>query len=546
MTMMISKFHKLIQSKVVWYIVLGVIVIAFVGFFTPTMGNKSAKKKEQYVGKMFGEKISSQKLKASFNHTYLWAILTTGRMPDMNEENSRAMEEGAWQRMVLLHKAADEAVIVSDQEIIQNVQRMPIFMNKQGVFDKRVYDAILAQIGITGQQVENTVREQIAIQKLMYRPIQAALISSEELERAYHMYTDRLVFDYAVFPRAILEPEVTVSREEAEAFFAENMEAFRMPAKVRVSYVEYPVADFLAQADVPEGAALQFYNQNLEAYRIETTGDVSVVEYKAFEDVEDEITAIIAEFSARRLAADTATSLVADIAPKAQNEVPDFKGAATAAGLTVKTLPAFGPDDELSGIDATAPFKQAAFGLQDDIYSSFSDAVVGKESVYVISLEKRYESFLPGFDIVEKEVTKAARARAAAEAGAARVLEIRDAVAAALKNGSDFKTAVKPYGVKVQTTDEFDLTSLSENKYAEQLVQAGVSTPQGELCQIVPVEGGVLFSSVAQRKVVDAEIGLPAIRNELVKGLSNVRAQRLAADWQEQVMKEANVQMMPR
>jgi hypothetical protein len=307
--------------------------------------------------------------------------------------------------------------------------------------------------------------------------------------------------------------------------------------------VEYPVADFVEQAEIPDGAALQFYNQNLDRYRIETTGDVAAVEYKAFEEVEPEITTIIAQFGARRLAVGAATSLVADIAPKAQNESPDFKGAVTAAGLTLKTLPAFGPSDDLKGIDATAPFKQAALGLQNDAYSSFSDAVVGKDSVYVISLEQRYESFLPGFEIVENEVTEAARARAEAEAGATRVMEVRAAIADALKTGSDFKAAVEPYGVDVQTTQEFDLTTPPGTDYDEALMRASVNVEQGELCQIVPVEEGALFAYVSQRTAIDSDIGLPALRDELISGLSGVRERRLTADWQKQLAEEANLQI---
>jgi len=544
MTMMISKFHKLIQSKVVWYIVLGVIVIAFVGFFTPTMGNKIAKKKEQVVGEMFGKKIFSQDYRQAQQHTTIWYILSTARQPETPEQLA-ALKEQAWQRLIALHKAAEEKVIVSNQEIIQQIQRMPIFMNKQGVFDKNAYNAVLGQIGISWSQVENTVREQVALQKMAYSPVQAALISPRELERAYyHMYSDRIILDYAVFTSEMLDPNVPVSREEAEAFFAENREAFRMPAKVHVSYVEYPVADFLEQAEIPEGAVLQFYNQNLDRYRIETTGDVAAVEYKAFEDVEAEITEIVAQYGARRLAVEAATSLVADIAPKAQDDSPDFKGAATAAGLTLQTLPAFGPSDELPGIDATSPFKQAALGLQEDIYSSFSDAVIGKDSVYVISLEQRYESFLPGFEIVEKEATEAARARAAGEAGAARVIEIRDAVAAALKTGSDFKAAVEPYGVDIQSSEEFDLTSPPETDYADALMRASIDVEQGALCKMVPVEEGVLFAYVAQRTAIDSDIGLPALRDELIQGLSGVRAQRLAADWRTQMAEDAGFQII--
>jgi hypothetical protein len=543
MAMMISKFHKLIQSKVVWYIILGVIVIAFVGFFTPTIGgSKSAGQKQQYVGEMFGEKVSRQELGQAFRANYIWYILSTGRQPDTRELGD-ALEKQAWRHLVLLRKAAEEKVIVSDQEIVNQIQLMPIFMNQQGVFDKNAYSAILGQIGTSPTQLENIVREQLAIQKMMYRPAQAALIAPEELERAYHMYSDRLVLDYALITEDALNVDVTVSREEAEAYFNANKEEFRMPAKVRVSYVEYPVADFMDQAEIPEGAALQFYNQNLDSFRVESTGDISTVEYKPFEEVEPEITTNLAQFSARRLAVEAATSLVADIAPRAQNEGPDFKGAVAAAGLTIKTLPTFGMSDELKGIDPTAPFKRAALGLQDDIYSSFSDAVVGKDSVYVISLDKRYESFIPGFETVEKQAVAAARARGMAEAAAARVQEIRDAVADALKNGSDFKTALQPYGVAVQTTEEFDLTSPPENDYANDLMRASIDVEQGGLCPVVPVQGGALFAYVAQRTATDPAVGLPALRDELVQSLSRVYSQRLVGDWQDQLMKEADLQI---
>ncbi len=543
MTMMISKFHKLIQSKVVWYIVLGVIVIAFVGFFTPTMGNKSSKPKEQSMGTLFGEKVSQQDYRRALQNTKIGYILSTGRRLDTTREVVEALQQQAWQRLAMLYKAGEEKVIVSDQEVITQIQRTPIFANQNGVFNKATYQAVLGQIGLSPRQVENVFREQIVLQKLAYRPMQAALISPTELERAYHMYTDRIVVDYALLPREQAEKGASVTREEAEAFFNENIEAFRMPAKVRVSYVEYPVADFIALAEVPEGAALQVYNQNLENYRIENEEVDAPVEYQPFEEVEAEITTKIAEFSARRLALEQATSLVADIAPKSQNEAPDFNAAAAVAGLSVKTLPAVGPSGELPGIDPTAPFRQAAFGLQDDIYSSFSDAVVGKDSVYVLSLEQRYDSFLPFFEAVEKEATEAARAKVAAEIAAKRVFEIRAAVSDALAAGTEFKKAVKPFGLSVQTTEAFDLTSELDNEYAEALIKSSITVPQGKLCPVIPVEDGILFAYVAQRSSTDAEIGLPALRGELINGLSGVRMQRLAADWQAAVMEEADLQL---
>lgn len=543
MTMMISKFHKLIQSKVVWYIVLGVIVIAFVGFFTPTMGNKAAKTKENDMGELFGEKISQQEYRRALQNTHVWYILSSGRMPDMNPEMVEMLQQQAWERLAILHKAAAEKIIVSDQEVVQQIQRMPVFMNQDRVFDAAAYKAILSNIGISSKQLEQTAREQIAVYKLMSRPAQAALISSHELNRAYQIYTDRLVLDYAVIPRTQLEQGASVTREEAEAFFAQNIESFRIPARVRVSYVEYPVADFIAQAELPEDVALQVYNKNIEAYRVENEDELAPVEYKPFEDVEAEIIGQLKEVAARRLALEEATSLVAAIAPRSPTETPDFKGAAATAGLQIKTLPPFGPVGELKGIDPTAPFRQSALGLQADNYSSFSDAVVGKDSVYVLSLEQRYESFLPGFEAVEKEAIETARAQAASRLAATRTQEIRDAVSDALAAGTGFKDAVKLYDVDVKTTEEFDLTSRLEEDYAEQLIQASITVAQGQLAPVVPVEEGAMLVYVVQRTSVDAEVGMAAIRDRLINGLSDSRAQRLASDWRDELMKEADLQV---
>ncbi len=540
MAMMISKFHKLIQSKVVWYIILGVIIIAFVGFFTPSMRSGSKQPSRKAVGELFGEEVMSQEYHQAYWNTYFWYVFSSGSMPQITDEMDETLRQEAWQRLAALRKAEADNIVVANEEVVQQIQQLPAFRGENGVFDATLYQAILKQMKLSSQRVEGILREQIVLHKLMFRPAQAALISPYELRKAYHLYTDRFVLEYALLPREQIEKEVTVSREEGEALFVENIEAFRMPPKVRVSYVEWSVSDFLEQAEIPEEAALQVYNQNLESYRVETTNEFDVAEYKAFEEVETEITDQIREVVARRAAAEEATALVADIAPRAEGDLPDFAKAVAAASLTVKTLPAFGLTDELSDIDETAPFRQAASRLQDDAYSSFSDAVVGKDSVYVLSLEQQYPSFLPGFEVVEDKVMEAARAQAVAEAVSERAVELQETLTAALAAGDRFEEALKPYKLDMETTEEFDVTTELTNDYANILIPICLNTQQGELCQLVPVEEGILIAYVAERKSTDVEVGLPAIRQELVTGLSQNRVRQLTQDWQKTLLDEAN------
>lgn len=540
MAMLIVKFHKLIQSKVVWYIILGIIVISFIGFFTPTMRSGGRQPKISAAGELFGKKVSQEEYRRAHQNSYIWDILSTGRMSPMTDERSAALRQMAWQRLAVLHKAQAEKILVTDKEVVQQIQMMPLFHAENGAFDPVRYKGILQNLGVTSQQIENIFREQLGIYKLMYRPVQAALISPYELKRAYHLYTDRFVLNYVVIPRAQIEKTVTISRESAEALFNENPEAFRMPAKVRVSYVEFPVSNFVAQAEVPEGTALQVYNRNIENYLIKNTNAAAVAEYKPFEEVEAEITKELRTSAARRLAASKATEFVVEVSPKAEGGQPDFAGAAADARLKIKTLPAFGPKDELKGIDETAPFRQTAFSLQNDAYSSFSDAIIGKDMVYVLSLEQQYTSFVPTFSAVEKEVTETAREDAVAKALAERALEVKKAIAEAITAGTGFKEAVKPFSLKVQTTPEFDISTELKDEYADTLVQLCLNIPQGGLCDPAPVKEGVLLACVAERKSTDADAGLPAIRQELVDGLARGRAQRLAASWQASLLREGN------
>ena len=541
MAMSITRFHKLIQSKVIWYIILGVIVVSFVGFFMPTMRASNKQQKDRAAGELFGKKVPMEEYHRAYRSTYVWYILSSGRMMPMTDELNAALRKEAWLRVAVLRKAQAEKILVTDKEVVQQMQALPLFHAENGTFDIRIYKAVLGQLDMSPRQADELFREQITIYKLMNRAVQAALISPDELKRAYHLYTDRFILDYAVVPRAQVEKTVTVSKENAQALFAENPEAFRMPPKVRVSYVEFPVSNFLKDAVIPEGSALQVYNQNIENYRIETTNVNDVVEYKPFEAVEGEITAQLKEAAARKLAADKATEFVAEVAPKSDGARPDFAGAAAAAGLKIKTMPAFGLKDELKGIDATTKFQQTAFSLEDDAYTSFSDAVIGKDTVYVLSLEQRYPSFIPTFEAVEKDVMKAARENAVNRALADRALEIEKAVTEVTKNGASFKEAVKPFGLKVQTSPEFDITTELSDNYANTLISLCLNVPQGNLCAPAPVKEGVLLAFVTSRKSTDAEIGLPAIRQELVDGLSRNRAQRLASAWQDSLLIEGRL-----
>ena len=134
MAMMISKFHKLIQSKVVWGAFAVLISVAFVGVYTP--GAKSRKEAaqdrqaNQVAGKLFGEEVSRIEFGRAYQNIYVMYTMMLGQAININEEIDVAFRKAAWQRLAALKKAGQLGITATPEQTIEMIQRQPIFQNQ--------------------------------------------------------------------------------------------------------------------------------------------------------------------------------------------------------------------------------------------------------------------------------------------------------------------------------------------------------------------------------------------------------------------------------
>ena len=77
--MMISNFNKLIQSKIVWGLFIGLVVFAFVAMDMATPDNNTPQKKNEVVGKVQGNEIKYNELMRSFYSASLDYTLRSGQ-----------------------------------------------------------------------------------------------------------------------------------------------------------------------------------------------------------------------------------------------------------------------------------------------------------------------------------------------------------------------------------------------------------------------------------------------------------------------------------
>ena len=548
MAMMISKFHKLIQSKIVWGAFAFLISIAFVGVYTPGAGDRSRAKREykenQLAGRLFGEEVTHIELGQAWNgvrvRVAMYSMINP-RFPGMSEEQ---MYNAAWVRLATLKKAEQLGMTAPNEQIRTLIELNPLFQNPQTrQYDPNAYAMFVSQylprLQVSPKGFEQIIRENVLIEKVTALHAQAGLVSEEEIKKAFHLYTDLLTVEYASIPRRLAEtPDVT--EEEAKSYFEQNQEEFRMPEKVRVSYVEFAVADYLDQVEAPDAVVAQAYENNKQRYLKVPAEDAAAdaaPEFKPLEDVKDEIAGEIKAKLALKLAKDRAGELVSELA----DESLTFEKAAQAMELSiVDKVPSFTFTDPVKGIDPTAPFQRAAFSLESDPSHYYSDPVIGRDVIYVLKLEKKYDSFLPAFENVREAATEKAKMAASKKSYLEKAEQVHGEIEAALKEGAPFADLLSKYKMELKTTEPFTISTPLEDEFGQQIKAATARFEKGKLTGLIATSDEFFMAYISEKTPGDETVALPGMRAEITSGIASDKTARLVAAWREGLLKEAD------
>ena len=548
MAMMISKFHKLIASKVFWGIFALVISVSFVGVSIPGCLDRSANRrlnqKAQLAGRLFGEDVSRDEFGIAYRNTYISYTMMFGQVIQVTDEIDAVLRTEAWQRIATLKKARQLGMSATPEQTVALIQRQPVFQNQQtGQFDQNAYTAFvngfLSQRRMSSQDFETMMAEQVLIEKISTIPAQGGIVLEEEIKKAFHLYTDLLTVEYAAIPRRLASTP-DVSAADAQQYFEANKEEFRMPEKVLVDYVQFAVADFVENVDVTDEMVSAFYENNKQRYVKEPAADAdpaAAPEFKVLEEVRGEILELITQELARREAANQADILVSELA----SDTMTFAKAAEALGVSVVgNTPSFTLTDSINGIDPTAPFQRAAFALEQDETHYYSDPVVGRDYVYVLSLSKKYASFLPSFDVVRDDATEAARIAASETAYIEKAEQVHAEILTAVKAGTPFAEAAGTFSLELKTTEPFNATTSLEDEFGQEIRSGAILLDQGTLADLIPTTDEYLVAYVVEKIPGDETAALPSMRDELAGSLGNEKSSRLVAAWREALLEEAD------
>lgn len=547
MAMMISKFHKIIQSKIVWGIFAVAISVAFVTVYTgqkaSSANNPRMDPAKEVAGRLWGEDVSRLEYGRAFQNVYVMYSMMMGRALNINEEINEVITRAAWQRLATLRKAREMGLTVTPDQVKDMIQRQPLFQNQQtGGYDKNAYNAFvtgfLPRTGLNAKSFENMMAENVLIEKASSMAAQGALVTDEEIKEAFHLYNDKITVEYAALPRSLAgTPEAT--EEDAKAYYDRNPEEFRLPEKAIVQYVQFNVSDYTNTVAVTDEMVAAAYENNKQRYLKPTPEDApedAAPEFQPLEEVRDSIMELYTAELARQKAFEAADTMVAQLS----DEGTTFEQVAATAGREiVKSTPAFAATDPVKGIDPTAAFARAAFNLEKDETHYYSDPVVGRDQVYVIALVKKLDAFLPSFENVVSDATEAARITVSEKAYVEKSEAVHAEIKAAITSGTSFADAASKYNMELKTTVPFNASTQLEDEFGREIMGATIQYDAGQLVDLISTPNEFLMAFVASKELADEVATLPAMRDDLAAGIRNEKAARLAQAWQESLLDEA-------
>jgi len=173
----------------------------------------------------------------------------------------------------LAYEADRMGLGVNDKELVDYFHTGPfaqMFFPGGNFIGQQQYENLVQnQWGLSVQQFEKEVKEQIAQQKLLSAVSAAATVSDKEVDEQVKKQDSKVKFDYAVLTLDDVKKQVKVTDVELKAFYDQNKQQYvnSIPEKRKARYILIDTSKVANSIPVTQADLQAYYNQHQDEYR---------------------------------------------------------------------------------------------------------------------------------------------------------------------------------------------------------------------------------------------------------------------------------------
>ncbi|QLC21660.1 hypothetical protein HFP51_05395 [Parasphingopyxis sp. CP4] len=423
---MISFFRRLFASKLGLALAMGLLILigtafALADISAPGGGTSLFGGSGNAVASVEGAEVTDEELQRLLNRA-----LQNAREDQPGLDMAAMIEGGALDETIdqymrgeaLSSFARDNGLLISKRLIDASIAEIPAFQGLTGNFDEPTFRQVLAQEGLTEDEVRTDLGRQTLL-GLLLGPVSAAAEVPAEIAAPYaRLLLEERTGQVAAIPSAAMPEGEEPTAEELTAFYDDNLDRYTLPERRSLRYAVFD----LAQLEVPaptEEQVREYYEANSDTYGGSAT--------RSFQQI---------------ILTDEAD---AQAFFEAVNGGADFGEQAIERGFSLPSIQVSGATEDSFARAASEEIAAAAFAAAEGDLLEPSQSGLGWHVIRVADIVDRDATPL---GTVRPEIVQALTDQAGNEALAQLYLDIENAI----DDGASFEEVVDDKGLTIVST----------------------------------------------------------------------------------------------
>ncbi len=259
--------HGKVFKILFWIIILSFIFAGVGNYLIPRLDNSPAKIGDYKIGvEQWNGQYQDQT--RQLQRQYGAAVSKLFENPEYVKAMRLQVLERIIDNVALSTVTLDQGIRVGDEQVKDAIRKEKAFF-KDGKFNNDLFVASVKNMGSSPDHFAEQIRASL-VQDTLANPIilsQAQAFPYEVEVLAKLLTQERVVDTYTADTKAIAK-DITVSDDEAKAYYDKNHDTFMKPSQVQFSYILLSAKDLEKNVEVTDEALDEYYNLNSTDFAI--------------------------------------------------------------------------------------------------------------------------------------------------------------------------------------------------------------------------------------------------------------------------------------